>query len=140
MRTFRINQAQCFGNRRGVLLIVVLACVAIVSLLTAAMVRGSMDWRRQTRYESWRAQTQWLAESGLSKAASSLQKDPDYAGEMWKLGVANGLSQPATVQITVQTESKQRTIQVLATFAGESGQPITARRSIMISEQEKPDE
>ena len=134
MRCSRIKQTA--AQRRGVVLIVVLACVAIISILLGTMIKGTLDWRRQVRYETWNSQAGWLAESGLRKAVHELNLNSKYAGEVWHLKEADGLSWPASIDIKVTDESQQKTIEVVATFAEETGRPIRARRTLIVSESE----
>lgn len=119
-------------KRRGVLLIVVLACVAIISLLLGAMVTTTMNWRRQVRYETWNTQANWLAESGLHKAVSELGANPNYEGETWQLETEDGLAWPATVEIEVKEQAGTQTISVSATFAEETGRPVRAHRTLTL--------
>jgi type II secretory pathway component PulK len=134
MRCPCIKQTTC--GRRGVVLVVVLACVAIISILLGTMIKSTLDWRRQVRYETWNSQAGWLAESGLRKAVHELNSNRKYAGEVWQLNEADGLLWPVSIDIKVTNKSQQKTINVVATFAEETGRPVRAHRTLIISASE----
>ncbi|MGA2058917.1 MAG: pilus assembly PilX N-terminal domain-containing protein [Thermoguttaceae bacterium] len=73
------------GKRRGVILILVLACLAIASVLLITGIKLALSSHRVSRTFGWSVQAQWLAESGLERAAAQLAADADYSGETWKI-------------------------------------------------------
>lgn len=79
-------------RRRGVMTIVALVCVMVASTLMIVVVRRALAESQLGRLEVRRAQSRWLAESGLERAAARLASDPKYSGEVWKIppGVITG--------------------------------------------------
>jgi type II secretory pathway component PulK len=80
------------NRRRGVMTIVALVCVMVASTLMIVVVRRALAESQLGRLEVRRAQSRWLAESGLERAAARLASDPKYSGEVWKIppGVITG--------------------------------------------------
>jgi type II secretory pathway component PulK len=71
-------------NRRGgVALIVAIICLTLTTAISVSLVRLALASHQQVEREHWRLQSAWLAESGLSRAASRLNDDADYVGEDW---------------------------------------------------------
>ena len=76
-------------GRRGAVLM-----AALVYLVLALMVLGSLMGlasarRARARMEERRLQAEWLAESGLERAAAKLAAAPDYRGETWEPAAAD---------------------------------------------------
>jgi len=59
----------------------VLVCLFILMLVTAGLVRMLVLQQRQAAIRNDQMQAQWLAESGLDRAYSELQRNADYGGE-----------------------------------------------------------
>jgi Tfp pilus assembly protein PilX len=59
----------------------VLICLFILMLVTAGLVRMLVLQQRQAAIRNDQMQAQWLAESGLDRAYSELQRNADYGGE-----------------------------------------------------------
>ena len=72
-------------RRRGAMLVVALACLAIVMAIVGVMLQGALRARRQLHVERDLRQVELLLEAGLDRAASQLAGDDDYAGETWKI-------------------------------------------------------
>ena len=105
--------------RRGAVLVIVLACIAVASVLFMSLARAVSTERGSTRKQVWRLQAAWLAESGLQRAAARLADDADYAGETWNLTAEQlGLSDAAVVEIeVVETDTpNRRTVRVRADY------------------------
>ncbi len=126
-------------NRRGVVLIVVLGCIAVIALLLGGIMKASMQWSRQSRYESWKTQADCLAESGLRRAATKLSGDESYEGEVWELSEADGLTWPATVEIKIESSPK-RTIDVKVAYAKGSGRIVRSTRRVTLNAAEEQDD
>ena len=59
--------------------------------------------RREADLEQYRAQTLWLAESGMDRASARLAADPGYRGEEWLLPAGDlGGSDAGRVSIRVE--------------------------------------
>jgi len=90
------------GLRRGAVLIVVLACLAVALLVMASLVRMAVLQRNQMQVGARQLQARWLAESALERAAARLAADPKYSGETWSLPAgALGGRDGAVVKIEV---------------------------------------
>ena len=72
-------------KQKGFLLAIVLIALIVVSLITAAMIQTLVDHHRQIKFAERRQQAEWLALAANDRAAISLAKANDYAGEIWKL-------------------------------------------------------
>ncbi|MFK7818923.1 MAG: hypothetical protein AB8G99_09395 [Planctomycetaceae bacterium] len=118
-------------SRRGVLLVVMLACIAIVGLLVAAGLKTSLDWRRQVRHETRMAQAEWLAESGLARAVFKLKQNSDYSGETWKISTDDGLTLPAEVEIAID-RTNQKAIRVTASLGENTERPVRINRTLVV--------
>jgi hypothetical protein len=121
------------SRRRGVMTIVALVCVMVASTLMIVAVRRALAESQLGRLEIRRAQSRWLAESGLERAAARLAADPKYSGEVWKIppAVVTGRAEetPAggggTVKIEVATppgQPAQRLVRVQADWPDEPAQ------------------
>jgi type II secretory pathway component PulK len=86
--------------------IVALVCVVVASALMVVVVRRALAESKLGRSEVRRAQSHWLAESGLERAAARLAADPKYAGEVWKVpaGVITGRTDETQAGGTVRIE------------------------------------
>jgi type II secretory pathway component PulK len=107
-------------KRRGMVLILVLACITVAAVLLAIGVKLAVTNHRITQTFGWSVQAQWLAESGLQLAAAKLSGDSAYAGETWKIPAENldGFN-AAIVNIEVKSiddQSKSRLVIVQAVF------------------------
>jgi hypothetical protein len=112
-----------------VVLICVVVCLAIATLLIAAMVQRTLLTRRQIRTERQLRQAEWLVEAGVERAAFRLANDEDYSGEQWPLS-ADAIvgTHPGLVSISVRRESTgPASVQVAAQYP--SGGAVSIRRS-----------
>jgi Tfp pilus assembly protein PilX len=107
-------------KRRGVILILVLACLAIASVLLITGIKLALSSHRVTRSFGWSVQAQWLAESGVERAAAQLAADADYKGETWKISAKDlGGDDAGRVKIDVKPvpeHEKQRLVKVEADY------------------------
>jgi type II secretory pathway component PulK len=101
------------NRRRGVMTIVALVCVMVASTLMIVVVRRALAESHLARSEARRAQSRWLAESGLERAVARLASDPKYSGEVWRIpsavigGQAEATGGGGTVTIEVATQPGQ---------------------------------
>jgi len=111
---------QLRGKRRGVILILVLACLAIASVLLITGIKLALSLHRAQRTFGWSEQAQWLAESGMERAAAQLAADADYSGETWKIsGKDLGGDDAGTVKIEIKPvpeHDNRRQVKVEADF------------------------
>jgi hypothetical protein len=123
--------------RRGAFTVVVLVC-----LLVSAMVLGSllkMAWLHdgQLRRVQMRLQANWLAESGLDRAAARLAVDPAYTGETWTIDALRlGGPDKAAVVIRVEqdeSQSQRRKVVAEAAYPAEARQQARLTRHMTIT-------
>jgi hypothetical protein len=80
-----------------------MVCLVLVGLLCAAVLRLAQSQRGVVAAEERRMQAEWLAESGLARAAARLAADPGYKGETWDVAAgALGGAEPGVVRIAVE--------------------------------------
>lgn len=126
-----VSNRWCRQRPRGVLLISVLICLALVMLLFAGWMRTFMLERRQLRAIENRMQAEYLADSGLRRAAAQLASNSDYDGETWEVE-ASDVGGRAAGRIAIQVQAvpddpRGRRVRAVADFPAESG--ARARRS-----------
>jgi hypothetical protein len=112
-------------------LISVLVCMAVAMLLVGSWLQTAAIERRQLRGQEDRLQADWLAESGLERAAARLAADESYAGETWRIA-ADELGGRAAGEVVIRVESladhpRGRLVHVQADFP--AGAEHRARRS-----------
>ena len=93
-------------RRRGVILIVVLACLVVAGMVSLSVARQTLLARRAVDASQSRLQAEWLAEAGLERAAARLAAEPGYTGETWRIQASelDGIHD-AEVQITARPVS-----------------------------------
>jgi hypothetical protein len=111
-------------RRRATLIVAVLVCLTLVTVLAGVWMKLLAVEQRQVRGQQNVVQAEYLADSGLSRAAASLAADPAYTGEIWQPSVeALGAKLRAKITISVAVApdgAAARTISVAAQFP-ESG-------------------
>jgi type II secretory pathway component PulK len=91
------------NRRRGVVLIIILVCFVVAATMFAMLGRQSLAERRETDTLIWAAQSQWIAEAALERAAARLRVDANYLGETWTISAAEfGEKQGAKATIRVE--------------------------------------
>jgi type II secretory pathway component PulK len=91
-------------KQRGVVLLVVLICLALATTLFVLVVKQAAAERNMLRMSESRLQALWLAEAGLERAAGRLAANPEYVGETWTVADDElAADQGAVVRIRVQT-------------------------------------
>ena len=107
-------------NRRGMVLIVFLVCLAVAAALIAGAARIALTSHQATQTASWSVQARLLAESGVERAAAKLAADAAYTGESWTIPAAEfGGQEGGIVRIQVQPAADQprrRTLKIEAEF------------------------
>jgi hypothetical protein len=114
------KQATSSGRRHGAILVAVIVCLMIASALLVSTLGVAVSQTRATQLQLWRLQAEWLAQSGLGRAAARLQTDANYQGETWRLPAEEfGGSDAAVVRIEVATvpdEPGRRQVRVEADY------------------------
>ncbi len=95
------------SNRRsGAVLAVVMVTLFLILIVGTALIRMGSLQRRQTMVAERRAQSEWLAESGLERAKVKIQASEGYQGETWTIKSADlGGRGDGVVVITVTPAS-----------------------------------
>ena len=109
----------------------VLVCLALVTMLFSVWLKTVVEERRQLRAIEDRMQAEYLADSGLRRAAAQLATDASYVGETWQVE-AEDFSGPrgGTVSIEVRRkgdETLARVVRAIADYPKET--TSRARRS-----------
>jgi hypothetical protein len=90
-------------RRGGVVLVVVIVCMAVMTMVYGSLLRVGLSRRAQGEMEERRLQADWLAESGLERAAARLAEYGDYKGETWEVTAAE-LGGPWGAVVTIAVE------------------------------------
>ena len=73
------------ASRAGVLLGIVLVCIAVALMLGVALTRAVMLQHRNVTIIFQQQQSFWLAESGIGALVDQLRTSPAYRGETWEV-------------------------------------------------------
>jgi hypothetical protein len=107
-------------RRRGMIAVAIVAVLIVLVILAGTLLR--LFWLRHSdlRASERRLQAEWLAESGLDRAASKLLVDPDYRGETWSIRASElGGRDEASVKIEVAAvpgKLDRRAVRVVADY------------------------
>jgi type II secretory pathway component PulK len=125
--------------RSGMVLVVVLVCLAVAMTMVAGWVSVAAAQARQSRAIEDRLQATWLAESAVGRAAARLRADPDYQGETWEVAGEEfgghskaGLAAGGVAVISIESDaenSRRRKVVVRADY------PATGTRANRVSKQ-----
>lgn len=131
-QALRRNGTSAASGRRGAFLVVALICLVLATGLVGGVLLLAQSQHRQMTQHQFRLQAEWLAQSGLERAAARLRVDPGYAGEIWSLPAAS-LGGSDTGQVTIRAnpvkdDDARRTILVEAVFPAGSPQPVKRTR------------
>jgi len=107
-------------------MVIVMICLLVSSLIVGALLKLALMQSRQLVQERCRVQAEWLADSGLERAASRLAADPNYGGEIWSIepdsigGQEAGLITIKVEKDRVQTQNRSVTIEAVYPADGPS--------------------
>src|SRR5687768_7861668 len=88
------------SERRGAVMVAVLAALGLALALSVAMLQASAFERRLVRRQAWQGQADWLAEAALRRAAARLAEEPAWPGETWTVPPGD-LGGPHGGQVTI---------------------------------------
>ena len=130
-------------NRRGVALLTAIVCLAVIAVICGSLIRVVHAQRQQTRLEERKLQAEWLAESGLERAAAKLADSQDYSGETWQIAAPEFAGRGgASVTITVEKVTDQpanRLVRVQANYPVDSaGRARHSKQAAMTIVERKP--
>ena len=125
----RRSKAKRQPQKKGVVLVCVIVCLAVVALILAGMLKRTLLTRQQIRTERNARQTQWLVQAGAERAAFFLARDSKYKGEQWSLPAdAIAGTEPGAVSISVSRDATDRAnVQIVAEYP--SGNVFAIRRT-----------
>lgn len=99
----------CCATQRGIAILFVLACVALVGALLLGVTQYQLRLVQHQRLWQFERQAAWLLEAGLDRARAQLAHDATYRGETWKPVVQVGDQQrAASVGIIATPQSSGR--------------------------------
>jgi hypothetical protein len=101
-----------------VVLLVVIVCLTVAMVLGALVVKMAALERLAGDAQLRSTQAEWLAESGIERAAARLAANPEYAGETWSIPPA-ALAEGGLVRIVVAPspgEPGRRVVRVEAEY------------------------
>lgn len=103
------------SQRRGTLLLAVLACLTLCAMLLTFWLRLIALERRQVRSYQSAMQTELLADAALARAKVQIQADAAYSGENWQPGTDELAAFQATITVAPADEvSTSRRLDVTA--------------------------
>jgi len=80
----------------------VMVCLAVFATLGGVLLKLALSEQRQVRMQEWRLQAEWLAESGIERAAARLADSADYTGETWEVSpekLGDGFAGVVTIEV-----------------------------------------
>ena len=116
-------------RRKGAVLLVALACLALVAVVAMVVVKTQMQLKKQAELQEFQTQAEWLAESGIERGVAQLRASHKYRGEVWKIS-ADELQERGAGEVTIEvvpSAADAATMLIRATGLFPSGQPIAAR-------------
>ncbi len=124
------------ARRGGYVAVVVLVLLGVVSALVLNWMKGIVVQRQHERETDCRAQAQWLAQSGLARAAARLAAKPDYTGETWPVSGADlAGAEAGSVEIHVEPvpgHADRRAIRIVADYPADPRRRIRQLKQITI--------
>lgn len=90
-------------RRAGTVLIVVLLVLVLCVALGTRLAHSVASGKNVSRAAARELQADWLAESGVRRAAARLAADVNYAGEIWTLE-AESLGGPDKAEVKIRVE------------------------------------
>ena len=126
------------SRRRGVALLLAVACLALLVLVFSSLMRLGFAGRGQARSEERRLKAAWLAESGLERAWAKLSMNPEFRGETWELSAEtlNGRD-PASVRIVVEPRGDRLRVSSRADYPREGTSRARQTRTASFSANQK---
>src|SRR5262245_10451737 len=108
-----------FAGRRGAALAIVLILIGLFGVLCQALTMVVAIQHRQAYQQAELAQARRLAEAGLLRARTAIERDASWNGETWKPVLPGGNG--ATIQLGVQRDAKRTLVRADASFTTSAG-------------------
>lgn len=128
------------SRRAGAVLIVAIVSLIVTSLILASLVQLAAICHQQERAEQIRLQAQWLAESGIERAADRLAADPKYAGESWQIAATDfdsGAEGKVEISIAAETNGNQK-ITAIAIYPSNASNFAKITKQVTFRARSKP--
>ena len=130
--TFSRHMAASTDGRRGAAILIVMVCLLLASMLGASLVNLALAQRKQARRAQLHLQATWLAESGLERAAAQLARDPEYAGETWKLP-ENGPAGLVRIEVNKdEANTNRRVVRVVADYPRDTAHRARVSKQVLV--------
>ena len=120
--------------RRGAVLVVVLVCLAVAAAMFVVLVKLAATGRQSMQTQCWRMQAQWLAESGLERAAARLA-GAKYTNETWTLAAEELGGDAGVVRIRTEAVADQpnrRLVSVEADYPDDPQHRVRCNKQIVV--------
>lgn len=139
MRRQRSSEAFFHGRsmaRRGSIVVVAMVALVVVTALAAGLLQRASLHRRDVQRRDWVVQSEWLAQSALSRGAAKGVADPAYREEVWEIpaekfgGIRGGR---ATITVGADPDdAARRLVTVVADFPDHPSDRVRTRRSVSV--------
>jgi Tfp pilus assembly protein PilX len=127
-RRQRAANAEGPPRRRGAALVIAMIALLLVGVLAAELARSAVMQHEQVAREEWQIQAEWLAESGLDRAAVMLAADSEYRGEVW-LPASDGSETPVG-RVLIEIEGSDEEVLAIRVVADV---PEATQRRVRVS-------
>jgi type II secretory pathway component PulK len=126
----------CYHVRRGAAMVMILTALALATMIFLAAAKLTIVQRRTIELSARQVQAEWLAESGVQRAAARLAADPKYRGETWNIAAEEfGGRDGGMVTIRVEDvpgKSDRRTLHVEADYPPDPEQRARQTRDVLV--------
>ena len=124
-------------RRRGIAVLIALVCLGVCGAILGTLVREAILERQSLDSAQWREQAEWLARSGVDRAAASLARDRDYRSETWTIP-AEALRGEYGGRVTIEVEkpaerSDVGLVSVVVVYPDRPDHRAQASRRVLIS-------
>ena len=129
-------------RRSGFVAVIALIGLLLTGMIGTSLVRLAITRHRQLQGQTLHVQAEWLAESGLERAAARLAADAGYSGETWDLTADSlGGRHAGRVVITIQRgDNDEGRVQVtaVADYPLDAAERARSRRAVRLEPQRGP--
>ena len=91
------------ADRRGYLIVAVLAVLFTVSTILLSMLPHLLRVRREGRFDATKLQAEMLARAGVLRASEQISVDPKYLGEVWRVPINPETKDLGVIQIKISS-------------------------------------
>ena len=125
-----LSKRQCgrFADRTGAALAIVLILIGLFAVLCQALTMLVAIQHRQAYQQADQAQARRLAEAGLLRARTAIERDPSWNGETWKPVVPSGKA--AVIQLAVQRDPARVQLRADASFTTSAERVLKSNQTL----------